>query len=141
MTNQLSHVGEADGRYHTLLELTAAIDKETNVQVILKSIHKLLSAVIHFDGVAMMLLANDGRALRLVAFERGQAGPHVNVGTEAPYAGTSAGRAVEEQRTVYVPDIRQEMSHFPDTASQAGNSGFCVSEGVKRVKWERMRSL
>src|SRR5271166_2179007 len=122
MTDQLSQVREADGRYRTLLELTAAIDKETNVQVVLKSLHKLLSAVIHFDGVAMMLLANDGKALRLVAFERGQAGPHVNVGVEAPYAGTSAGRAVEEQRTIYVPDIRREMSHFPDTASQASNS-------------------
>src|SRR5271165_334278 len=122
MTDQLSQVREADGRYRTLLELTAAIDKETNVQVVLKSLQKLLSAVIHFDGVAMMLLANDGRALRLVAFERGQAGPHVNIGIEAPWAGTAAGRAVEEQRTVYVPDIRREMSHFSDTASRASNS-------------------
>jgi formate hydrogenlyase transcriptional activator len=38
------------------------------------------------------------------------------------WAGTAAGRAIEEQRTIYVPDIRREMSHFPDTASQTSNS-------------------
>ena len=52
MTDQLTQVRDADGRYRTLLELTAAIDKETNVQVVLKSLHKLLSAVIHFDSAA-----------------------------------------------------------------------------------------
>src|SRR5271166_506395 len=122
MTDQLSQVREADGRYRTLLELTAAIDKETNVQVVLKSLHKLLSAVIHFDSTAIMLLTKDGRSLRLVAFERGLAGPNVDLGAESPWAGTAAGRALEEQRTIYVPDFRREMSYFPDTASQAGNS-------------------
>lgn len=113
---------EAEGRYRTLLELTAAIDKETNVQVVLKSLHKLLSAVIHFDSTAILLLTRDTRSLRLVAFERGPAGPNVDLGSESLCAGTAAGRAVEEQRTIYVPDIRREMSHFLDTTSQAGNS-------------------
>jgi|SRR5664280_1897436 formate hydrogenlyase transcriptional activator len=122
MTDQLSQVREADGRYRTLLELTAAIDKETNVQAVLKSLHKLLSAVIHFDSTAIMLLTKDARSLRLVAFERCLAGPNVDLGSESPCAGTAAGRAVEEQRTIYVPDIRREMSHFLDTTSQAGNS-------------------
>ena len=119
MTDQSTQVRDADGRYRTLLELTAAIDKETNVQVVLKSLHKLLSAVIHFDSTALMLLTKDARSLRLVALERGMAGPHVTIGAEGPYVGTEAGRAVEEQRAIYVPDIRQEMSHFPRTALQA----------------------
>src|SRR5271165_3928206 len=122
MTDQGPQLEAVDGRYRTLLELTAAIDKETNVQVVLKSLHKLLSAVIHFDSTAIMLLTKDGRSLRLVAFERGLAGPNVDLGAESPWAGTAAGRAVEEQRTIYVPDFRREMSYFPDTASQAGNS-------------------
>src|SRR5271167_486288 len=122
MTDQLSQVREADGRYRTLLELTAAIDKETNVQVVLKSLHKLLSAVIHFDSTALMLLTKDARSLRVVALERGLAGPNVDLRGKSLFAGTAAGRAVEEQHTIYVPDIRQEMSHFPDTASQASNS-------------------
>ncbi len=122
MTDQLTQVREADGRYRTLLELTAAIDNETNVQVVLKSLHKLLSAVIHFDSAALMLLTKDARSLRLVALERGLAGPNVDLGGKSLFAGTAAGRAVEEQHTIYVPDIRREMSHFPDTASQASNS-------------------
>src|SRR5271166_1965134 len=122
MTDQLSQVREPDGRYRTLLELTAAIDKETNVQVVLKSLHKLLSAVIRFDSVAMLLLTNDGKSLRVVAVERGSAGPHITLGAEEPYAGTVAARAIAEQRTIYLPDIRQEMSRFPQTASQASTS-------------------
>jgi len=118
-TEQRSQILGADASYRTLLELATAIDKQTSVQAVLKSLHKLLSAILHFDGIAMMLLTGDRRSLRLVAFERGSAGPHVDLGAETPYAATAAGRAIEEQRTIYVPDIRQEMSGFPQTASQA----------------------
>jgi transcriptional regulator with GAF, ATPase, and Fis domain len=111
-----------DGKYRTLLELTTAIDKETNVQTILKSLHKPLSAILRFDGIAMLLLTGDEESLRLVALERGLAGPHVEVGAEGPYAGSAAGRAIEEQRTIYVPDTRQEMTRFFQTASQASAS-------------------
>src|SRR5271165_180356 len=122
MIDEISQTRAGDRAYRTLLELTAAIDKETNVQVVLKSLHRLLSAVIHFDSTALMLLTKDSRLLRLVAFERGLAGPNLDLGGEVPFDGTAAGRAVEEQRTIYVPDIRREMSHLPDTASQASNS-------------------
>lgn len=110
MTGQLPEVRQRDGRYRTLLELTGAIDIQNNVQAVLKSLRKLLSAMLHFDGVAMVLLTEDGKSLRLVAFERGLAGSHVEMGSEAPHAGTAAGRAIEEQRTIYVPDIREELS-------------------------------
>src|SRR5271157_2535857 len=130
MTDQLSQVRDAEGRYRTLLELTAAIDKETNVQVVLKSLHKLLSAVIHFDSVAMLLLTNDGKSLRVVAVERGSAGPHIALGAEEPYAGTEAARAVEEQRAIYIPDFRLMMAKLPETAVQASTtelrSGYMV---------------
>src|SRR5208283_4876440 len=122
MTDQISQVREADGRYRTLLELTAAIDKETNVQVVLKSLHKLLSAVIRFDSVAMLLLTNDGKSLRVVAVERGLAGPHITLGAEEPYTDTEAARAVEEQRAIYIPDIRLMMAKLPETAVQAGTT-------------------
>src|SRR5208283_2298433 len=122
MTDQLSQLQAANGRYRTLLELTTAIDKETNVQVVLKSLHKLLSAVIRFDSVAMLLLTNDGKSLRVVAVERGSAGPHITLGAEEPYAGTEAARAVEEQRAIYIPDIRLMMAKLPETAVQAGTT-------------------
>lgn len=122
MTDQLSQVRDSEGRYRTLLELTAAIDRETNVQVVLKSLHKLLSAVIRFDSVAMLLLTNDGKSLRVVAVERGSAGPHITLGAEEPYAGTEAARAVEEQRAIYIPDIRLMMAKLPETAVPAGTT-------------------
>ena len=121
-TEQRSQIQAADASYCRMVELATAIDKQTSVQAVLKSLHKLLSAILHFDGIAMTLLTEDRRSLRLVAFEQGSAGPHVDLGAEAPYAATAAGRAIEEQRTIYVPDIRQEMSGFPQTASQAGTS-------------------
>src|SRR5271166_4030738 len=138
MTDQLSQVQKSDGRYRTLLELTAAIDKETNVQVVLKSLHKLLSAVIRFDSVAMLLLTNDGKSLRVVAVERGSAGPHITLGAEEPYAGTVAARAVEEQRAIYIPDIRLMMAKLPETAVQASTtelrSGYMVPISTPRRK-------
>ncbi len=138
MTEQLSQLQAANGRYRTLLELTTAIDKQTNVQTVLKSLHKLLSAVIRFDSVAMLLLTNDGKSLRVVAFERGPAGPHLDLGAEEPYVGTEAARAVEEQRTIYIPDIRLVMTRLPEIASQASitalRSAYMVPISTPRRK-------
>jgi len=146
-TEQRSQIQGADASYRTLLELATAIDKQTSVQAVLKSLHKVLSAILHFDGVALMLLTEDRRSLRLVAFERGSAGPHVELGAEAPHAATAAGRAIDEQRAIYVPDMRQEMSRFPQTASQAStsdlHSAYMVPVSTPRRKlgvlWFRTR--
>ena len=119
MTDEPLQILASNGKYRTLLELANVIDKETNLQAVLRSLHKLLPAVVKFDSVAMLLLANDEKALRLVAFERGSAGPHVGLGVEGLYDGTEAARAIQEQRTIYVPDFRQELSRLPDTAAQA----------------------
>ena len=119
MTDEPLQILASNGKYRTLLELANVIDKETNLQAVLRSLHELLPAVVKFDSVAMLLLANDEKALRLVAFERGSAGPHVGLGVEGLYEGTEAARAIQEQRTIYVPDFRQEMSRLPDTAAQA----------------------
>jgi formate hydrogenlyase transcriptional activator len=119
MTDEPLQILASNGKYRTLLELANVIGKETNLQAVLRSLHELLPAVVKFDSVAMLLLANDEKALRLVAFERGSVGPHVGLGVEGPYAGTEAARAIQEQRTIYVPDFRQELSRLPDTAAQA----------------------
>jgi formate hydrogenlyase transcriptional activator len=119
MTDESLQMLASNGQYRTLLELANVIDKETNVQAVLRSLYKLLPAVVKFDSVAMLLLANNERALRLVAFERGSAGPHVGLGAEGPYDGTQAARAIQEQRTIYVSDLRRELSRIPDTAAQA----------------------
>ncbi len=117
-TDQPSQMQAPDASYRTLLELATAIDKQSSVQAVLKSLHKLLSAILHFDAITMMLLTEDQRSLRLMAFERGSARPYVDLGIETPYAATAAGRAIEEQRTIYLPDIGQEMSQFPQIMAQ-----------------------
>ncbi len=124
---QRSQMQAPDASYRTLLELATAIDKQTSVQAILRSLHQLLSAIHPFDGIALMLLTEDRRSLRLVAFERGSSGPHVDLGAETPYASTAAGRAIEEQRTIYVPDLHPEVSQFSPTASQAGTTELRAS--------------
>jgi len=111
-----------DRKFRTLLELTTAIDKETSVQAGLKSLHNLLSAVIRFDTAGIWLLTEDEKSLRLVAFERGPAGPHLRVGGELPCTGTAAARAIEEQRTIYDSNVRDEMLRFRDTAGEASSS-------------------
>ena len=123
MTDQLSKTPTASGTIRTLMEVTAAIDKQTSLQAMLKSLHKLLSAVVHFDSIGIGLLTHEGNSLRLIAFERGSAGPQLVLGTETPYSGTGAGRAIEEQRTVHIPDVREELLKFPGMVSQTSTTG------------------
>jgi len=105
------------------MEVTAAIDKQTSLQAMLKSLHKLLSAVVHFDSIGIGLLTHEGNSLRLIAFERGPAEPQLELGTETPYSGTGAGRAIEEQRTVHIPDVREELLKLPGMVSQTSTTG------------------
>ena len=123
MTDQLSKTPTASGTIRTLMEVTAAIDKQTSLQAMLKSLHKLLSAVVHFDSIGIGLLTHEGNSLRLIAFERGPAEPQLELGTETPYSGTGAGRAIEEQRTVHIPDVREELLKFPGMVSQTSTTG------------------
>jgi len=123
MTDQLSKTPTASGTIRTLMEVTAAIDKQTSLQAMLKSLHKLLSAVVHFDSIGIGLLTHEGNSLRLIAFERGPAEPQLELGTETPYSGTGAGRAIEEQRTVHIPDVREELLKLPGMVSQTSTTG------------------
>ena len=65
-TEQRSQIQAPDARYRQCSNWRC-IDKQTNVQAVLQSLHKLLSAVIHFDSVAIRLLTEDGKSLRLLA--------------------------------------------------------------------------
>ena len=66
-----------DASYRTLLELATAIDKQTGVQAVLKSLHKLLSAILHFDGIAMMLLTENRQVAAPRSFGTGFGRAHV----------------------------------------------------------------
>ena len=122
-TDQLSKAPTPTGTVQTLVEVTAAIDKQTSMQAVLKSLYKLLSAVVSFDSIGIGLLTHHGNSLRLIAFERSSAEPQLELGTETPCSGTAAGRAIEEQRTVHIPDVREELVKFPGMVSQTSTTG------------------
>jgi formate hydrogenlyase transcriptional activator len=109
----------ADGRYRTLLEVSGAIASQPNLKAVLQSLGRLLSSVVAFDSVSLSLLSDNGNSVRLIAFDRSPEYHQVAIGTEIPYVGTAVGRAIDEQKPIYVPDLQVELSRIPQLASQA----------------------
>jgi formate hydrogenlyase transcriptional activator len=109
----------ADGRYRTLLEVSGAIASQPNLKAVLQSLRRLLSRVVAFDSVSLSLLSNNGSSVRLIAFERGSEAYQVEIGTEVPHVGSAVGRALDEQKPIYIPDLQAELLKIPQLASQA----------------------
>jgi formate hydrogenlyase transcriptional activator len=109
----------ADGRYRTLLEVSGAIASQPNLKAVLQSLRRLLSSVVAFDSVSLSLLFDNGNSVRVIAFDRGPEAYQVEIGFECPHAGTAIGRAIDEQKPTYVPDLQAELSRIPQLASQA----------------------
>jgi formate hydrogenlyase transcriptional activator len=109
----------ADGRYRTLLEVSGAIASQPNLKALLQSLRRLLSSVVAFDSVSLSLLSDSGNSVRVVAFDRSPEAHAVDVGTEVPHAGIAIGRAIDEQKPIYIPDLQAELSKIPQLASQA----------------------
>jgi formate hydrogenlyase transcriptional activator len=129
----------ADGRYRTLLEVSGAIASQPNLKAVLQSLRRLLSSVVAFDSVGLCLLSDNGNSVRLIAFDRSSDALQVEVGTEVPYVGTAVGRAIDEQKPIYIPDLQAELAKIPQLASQArlgiAHSGyiFPISISGKRL--------
>src|ERR1700678_4454663 len=108
-----------DGRYRTLLEVSSAIASQPNLKAVLQSLRRLLSSVVAFDSVSLSLLSDNGNSVRLIAFDRSPEAHQVEIGTEVSHLGTAVGRAIDEQKPIYVPDLQAELSRIPELASQA----------------------
>ena len=108
----------ADGRYRTLLEVSGAIASQPNLKAVLQSLRRLLSSVVAFDSVSLSLLSDNGNSVRLIAFDRGSEAYQVEIGTEVPHVGSAVGRALDEQKPIYIPDLQAELSKIPQLASQ-----------------------
>src|SRR5277367_1111884 len=108
-----------DGRYRTLLEVSGAIASQPSLQAVLQSLRRLLSSVVAFDSVSLCLLSDNGNSVRLVAFDRSPEAHQVDIGTEVPHAGSAVGRAIDEQKPIYIHDLQAELSRIPQLASQA----------------------
>jgi formate hydrogenlyase transcriptional activator len=116
---ELESRSAADGRYRTLLEVSGAIASQPNLKAVLQSLRRLLSSVVAFDSVSLCLLSDNGNSVRLIAFDRSPEAYQVEVGTEVPHVGTAVGRAIDEQKPIYIPDLQAELSRIPQLASQA----------------------
>ncbi|HVJ05599.1 MAG TPA: sigma 54-interacting transcriptional regulator [Candidatus Saccharimonadales bacterium] len=127
-----------NGRYRTLLEVSGAIASQPSLQAILQSLRRLLSKVVPFDAVSILLLSDDGKSIRLFAFDSGEERPRIEIGAEIPFTGTSAGRAIDEQEPIYVPDLKAELARIPKLAVHAqGNnlhSGYVFPISTSRKK-------
>src|SRR6202051_2527451 len=111
--------GGADGRYRTLLEVSGAVAAQPNLKAVLQSLRSLLSEVVAFDSIGLLLLSDNGRLVQLIAFDHSPEAREIEIGTQVPYAGTAVGRAIEEQKPIYIPDQQAELLRIPQLASQA----------------------
>ena len=109
----------ADGRYRTLLEVSGAIASQPTLKAVLQSLRRLLSSVVAFDSVSLSLLSDNGNSVRLIAFDRSSEALQVEIGTEISHVGSAVGRAIDEQKPIYIPDLQAELSKIPQLASQA----------------------
>jgi formate hydrogenlyase transcriptional activator len=109
----------ADGRYRTLLEVSGVIASQSNLNAVLQTLRRLLSSVVAFDSVSLCLLSDNGNSIRLIACDRSAEAYQVEIGTEVPHGGSAVGRALDEQKPIYIPDLQAELSRFPQLASQA----------------------
>src|SRR6267378_56017 len=107
-----------DGRYRTLLEVSGAIAAQPNLKAVLQSLRRLLSKVVAFDSIGLLLLSDNGNSVQLIALDRGPEAHEVEIGTEVPHAGTAVGRAIDEQKPIYIPDQQTEISRIPHLASK-----------------------
>jgi formate hydrogenlyase transcriptional activator len=119
LVDEIRSKSAADGRYRTLLEVSGAIASQPNLKAVLQSLRRLLSSVVAFDSVSLSLLSDNGNSVRVIAFDRGSEAYQVEIGTEVPHVGSAVGRALDEQKPIYIPDLQAELSKIPQLASQA----------------------
>jgi formate hydrogenlyase transcriptional activator len=99
--------------------VSGAIASQPNLKAVLQSLRRLLSSVVAFDSASLSLLSDNGNSVRLIAFDRSPEAHQVEIGTEVQHLGTAVGRAINEQRPIYVPDLQAELSRIPHLAWQA----------------------
>ncbi|MDR3727620.1 MAG: sigma 54-interacting transcriptional regulator [Terracidiphilus sp.] len=113
----IENLDSRDGsRYRALLGVSTAIASQPDVQAVLGSIAALLSKVVPFDSIALLLLNQQNQTTLLYALEAGKYDPGIKIGTEAPFKNTAVASVLEQQKPVFVPDIRQEWLKIPQFA-------------------------
>src|SRR6266702_1305145 len=114
----MATMNAAENRYRTLLDVSSAIAAQPNFDAVLGSLRRLLSAVVAFDSISLLLLNSNGQSVSLIAFDRAPDSPAIDIGTEVALGQTSVGRAIHEQRSVYIADVQNELSQIPELSSR-----------------------
>jgi formate hydrogenlyase transcriptional activator len=116
---------EGQSRYRTLLEISSAVATQPNVEAVLRSLAGLLSNLLTFDVIALFLFDRDQRTLRLRTDVWNHCNPpDVAVGTEIPYKGTPIECAIEEQASIFISDVSQEVWTTPELNSRYNPAGL-----------------
>jgi formate hydrogenlyase transcriptional activator len=106
-------------RYRTLLDFSLSIAQQPTLQAVLHSVRELLSKVIAFDSASLLLLDPNRPFVRVVAIDRfTQTADPTEIGLQITLAGTVLGRAINEQRPIFVDDPEQELQKFPELRSR-----------------------
>ena len=109
----------ADGRYRTLLEVCGAIATQPNWKAGLQSLRRLLSSVVAFNSLGLLLLSDTETRSGSQHLTGDREADEFEIGTQVAHAGTAVGRAIDEQKPIYVPDVKTELSMIPQLAAKA----------------------
>ncbi|HVN20084.1 MAG TPA: sigma 54-interacting transcriptional regulator [Dongiaceae bacterium] len=111
----------AETKYRTLLDVSATVAAQPNLDAVVRSLRRMLAAVIPFDSITLFLFDEQAGIARLLANDYNPELTGLKVGTEACISGTSIGTCIAEQRPVSIPDIQAELAQVPEFSSQIPN--------------------
>jgi len=106
-------------RYRILLDFSLSIAQQPSLQAVLHSVRELLSKVIAFDSASLLLLHPNRPFVRVVAIDRfTQTADPTEIGLQITLAGTVLGRAIDQQKPIFIDDPEQELQKFPELRSR-----------------------
>jgi formate hydrogenlyase transcriptional activator len=126
-----------ENRYRSLLDASSALADQPTIKAVLRSLRDVLSSVSALHGADLYVLDDEETSLYLVDFDKEVDAPVIKIGTKISRTGAVA-EVLEEQKPVFLPDVAQEMSKYPELApfapQAAGRSTylFPVSTSQKR---------
>lgn len=117
---QISMIDAAtQNRYRILLDFSLSIAQQPSLQAVLHSVRELLSKVIAFDSASLLLLDPNRPFVRVVAIDRfTQTADPTEIGLQITLAGTVLGRAIDQQKPIFIDDPEQELQKFPELRSR-----------------------
>ena len=116
----------AEVRYRVLLDASSAIADQPTVKAILKSLRGVLSGTCRIHGAHLYVLTDDQTSLQVFAFDQEADAPTIKTDTRVLRVGAVA-RALDTQKSVFIPELSKEMSQHPDLAPYSAESTLRTS--------------